>query len=133
MFRTQVFWHRESNNRQAVGPFPEIRHSANPINRYLFRLRLGRRRHDHGRYCIQNITASFSHLSEITAFLCLRPGPAWTNLGGSHWLNVKVGKFELDEPISQERMLILNNTGGAYYNYFFTPPGDRNFFGGIGF
>jgi hypothetical protein len=43
-----------------------------------------------------------------------------------------MGKFELDEPISQERILTLNNTGGLYYNYFFTPPGDKNFFTGIG-
>jgi hypothetical protein len=61
---------------------------------------------------------------------------AWArldNLAGSHWLNLKMGKFELDEPISQERALLLNNTGDAYYNYFFTPPGDKNFFLGIGF
>ncbi len=54
------------------------------------------------------------------------------NLGGSHWLNLKLGKFELDEPISQERVLLINNTGSTYYNYFFTPPGDNNFFTGIG-
>ena len=60
---------------------------------------------------------------------------AWTrldNLAGSHWLNFKMGKFELDEPISQERSLTLNNTGGFYYNYVFTPLGDNNFFAGIG-
>jgi hypothetical protein len=54
------------------------------------------------------------------------------NLAKSRWLNVKMGKFELDEPISQERMLTLNFTGGSYYNYFFTPRGDNNFFTGIG-
>jgi hypothetical protein len=60
---------------------------------------------------------------------------AWArldNLAGSHWLNLKMGKFELDNPISQERSLLLSNTGGLYYNYFFTPPGDHNFFSGIG-
>jgi hypothetical protein len=57
---------------------------------------------------------------------------AWVrfdNLARSRWLNVKLGKFELDEPISQERVLTLNNTGSSYYNYFFTPPGDSNFTG----
>jgi hypothetical protein len=51
------------------------------------------------------------------------------NLARTRWLNVKLGKFELDEPISQERGLLLSNTGGSYYNYFFTPPGDSNFAG----
>lgn len=54
------------------------------------------------------------------------------NLAGSHWLNLKMGRFELDEPISQERVLTLSSTGGTYQNYFFTPPGDKNFFSGIG-
>lgn len=53
------------------------------------------------------------------------------NLLGSPWLNLKVGKFELDEPISQERILTLSLNGG-YFNYFFTPSGDDNVFGGIG-
>ena len=55
---------------------------------------------------------------------------AWVrfdNLAQSRWLNLKFGKFELDQPISQERVLTLNNTGSPYYNYFFTPPGDSNF------
>ena len=29
-------------------------------------------------------------------------------------------------------MLTVNNTGGFYYNNFFTPPGDNNFFNHIG-
>lgn len=60
---------------------------------------------------------------------------AWVrfdNLLRSHWLNVKIGRFELDEPISQARTLFLSNTGAEYYNYFFTPPGDNNVFTGIG-
>jgi hypothetical protein len=60
---------------------------------------------------------------------------AWArldNLARSHWLNLKLGKFELDELVSQERILTLSNTGGVYYSYFFTPPGDNNFFTGIG-
>jgi len=54
------------------------------------------------------------------------------NLAGSRWLNVKIGKFELDTLISEERTLTLNNTGGSYYNYHFRPAGDDNLFGGIG-
>jgi hypothetical protein len=54
------------------------------------------------------------------------------NLVGSSWLNLKLGKFELDEPISDERILTLSGAGGFYHNYFFTPPGDNNEFTGIG-
>ncbi len=35
-------------------------------------------------------------------------------------------------PSLRQRSLTLNNTGGEYYTYFFTPPGDNNFFSGIG-
>lgn len=54
------------------------------------------------------------------------------NLLGSRWLNVKLGKFELDTPISEERSLTIDNTGGSYYSYHFRAPGDNNIFGGIG-
>jgi hypothetical protein len=51
------------------------------------------------------------------------------NLLGSRWLNLKVGKFELDNIISEERELFLSNTGGFYQSYHFTPAGDRTSFG----
>jgi hypothetical protein len=54
------------------------------------------------------------------------------NILGSHWLNVKFGKFELDNLISEKRMLTLNNTGGTYYTYHFRPAGDNNFFTSVG-
>jgi hypothetical protein len=43
------------------------------------------------------------------------------NLLGSSWLNVKVGKFELDNLLSEKRILTLSNTGGFYQNYHFQP------------
>jgi len=57
-------------------------------------------------------------------------GQEWVrfdNLAKTSWLNLKLGKFEPDQPISQERTLTLSSNGGTYYNYFFTPPGDSNF------
>jgi hypothetical protein len=51
------------------------------------------------------------------------------NLLSSRWLNLEVGKFELDTLISEERELTLSNTGGFYRSYHFTPPGDRTNFG----
>jgi hypothetical protein len=54
------------------------------------------------------------------------------NLWGSSWLNVKLGKFELDNLISEKRILTLTNISGVYETYHFRPPGDSNFYGQIG-
>lgn len=59
------------------------------------------------------------------------------NLFNSPWMNLKFGKFELDNLLSEKRFLTLTNTGILWYNYHFLPPGsgtapDSNNFGGIG-
>ena len=133
MFRTQAFWHRENNNRQVVDAI-----AGNPGS---------------GQVEASVTTAGFdlAGIDVVTAgtlykniSFFVQPSignssislsQAWArldNLANSSWLNLKLGKFELDEPVSVERSLILNNTGAAYNNYFFTPPGDNNFFQGIG-
>jgi hypothetical protein len=43
------------------------------------------------------------------------------NLFGSSWLNVKLGKFELDNLLSEKRILTLTGNGGIYQLYHFTP------------
>jgi hypothetical protein len=43
------------------------------------------------------------------------------NLLGSSWLNVKFGKFELDNLLSEKRILTLTTEGGLYQNYHFQP------------
>ena len=48
------------------------------------------------------------------------------NLGHSTWLNLKFGKFELDNWISEKRFLFLSNNGGLYQSYHFAPAGDIN-------
>jgi hypothetical protein len=134
MFRTTPVWHRESNNRQVVDVVPGKTSSGqieSTVTTSGFDLE-----------GVDLITAGTLY-KNISFFIqpfignnSISLSQAWArldNLAGSHWLNFKVGKFELDEPISQERLLTLNNTGGLYYNYFFTPPGDNNFFAGIGF
>ena len=60
---------------------------------------------------------------------------AWVrfdNLAKSPWLNVKVGKFELDSIISEKRMMTLSNNGGSFQLYHFFPVGDSNTFAQIG-
>jgi hypothetical protein len=54
------------------------------------------------------------------------------NIAGSSWLNLKFGKFELDNLLSEKRILTLSNTGGFYANYHFQPPGETSYGFGIG-
>jgi hypothetical protein len=54
------------------------------------------------------------------------------NLFGSSWLNLKMGKFELDNLLSEKRILTLTGNGGIYQLYHFIPVGDGNIFGQIG-
>jgi hypothetical protein len=133
MFRVTPQWHRESNDRVAVDKIPGDASSGlveSSISKSGFDL------------SSIDIVAAGTLSKNISFFVqpFINSGSTsiaqtWVrldNLAGSRWLNLKMGKFELDEPISQERTLTLNNTGGSYYNYFFTPPGDNNFFTGIG-
>jgi hypothetical protein len=133
MFRVTPQWHRESNDRVAVDKIPGSASSG--------LVESGTAKSGFDVSSIDIVTAGT--LSKNISFF-VQPfinsgstsiAQTWVrldNLAGSPWLNLKMGKFELDEPISQERTLTLNNTGGTYYNYFFTPPGDNNFFTGIG-
>jgi len=50
----------------------------------------------------------------------------------SSWFNFKLGKFELDNLVSEKRILTLSANGGAYQLYHFIPAGDANIFGQIG-
>jgi hypothetical protein len=68
-------------------------------------------------------TASF-HFETVMARL--------DNLFGSPWLNLKFGKFELDNLLSEKRILTLTGNGGIYQLYHFVPVGDGNIFGQMG-
>ena len=68
-------------------------------------------------------TASF-HFETVMARL--------DNLFGSPWLNIKLGKFELDNLLSEKRILTLTANGGIYQLYHFIPVGDGNIFGQMG-
>jgi hypothetical protein len=54
------------------------------------------------------------------------------NLWGSSWLNLKLGKFELDNLVSEKRGVTLTNISGGFETYHFIPVGDNNIFGQIG-
>ncbi len=134
MFRTTPIWHRENNNRQLIDAIP-----GSPTNG---QVEASVTTSGFDLQGVDLITAGtlYKNISFFVQPFIGNSGinlnQSWVrldNLAGSSWLNVKMGKFELDEPISQERSLTLNNTGQEYYTYFFTPPGDHNAFVGIGF
>jgi hypothetical protein len=54
------------------------------------------------------------------------------NIAHSPWLNIKLGKFELDNLLSEKRILTLTGNGGIYQLYHFIPVGDGNIFGQMG-
>ena len=54
------------------------------------------------------------------------------NIHNSPWLNFKLGRFELDNLLSEKRILTLTGNGGIYQTYHFMPVGDGNIFGQIG-
>jgi hypothetical protein len=54
------------------------------------------------------------------------------NLFHSPWLNVKLGKFELDSFISEKRTMTLSASGGEYQLFHFIPVNDGNIFGQLG-
>ena len=68
-------------------------------------------------------TASF-HFETVMARL--------DSLFGSPWINIKLGKFELDNLLSEKRILTLTGNGGVYQLYHFIPQGDGNIFGQMG-
>src|ERR1039457_5374520 len=43
------------------------------------------------------------------------------NILGSSWLNIKLGKFELVNWLSEKRILTISNVAGVYANYHFQP------------
>jgi hypothetical protein len=78
---------------------------------------------------------SFSVLPSMAEGQTFHLENAWVrfdNLLNSPWMNLKFGKFELDNLLSEKRFLTLSSVGGFWYNYHFTPQGDINNFGGLG-
>jgi len=69
---------------------------------------------------------------EFGAFHFESANVRFDNLFHSPWLNLKMGKFELDSFISEKRTLTLSSSGGGYQLFHFIPVGDGNIFGQLG-
>src|SRR5467141_2390256 len=78
----------------------------------------------------KNISFALLPSSDNTGAFHFEPAYVrFDNLWNNHWVNLKAGKFELDNLISEKRFLFLSGNGGVYQSYHFLPTGDANDFG----
>jgi hypothetical protein len=130
-FRITPVWHRESDSQVAVNTSSGTNNGAAQIASSGFDLS-GLDFHTGGTI-EKNISFYVLPSSDSTgAFHFETVMARFDNLAGNSWLNVKLGKFELDNLVSEKRILTLSNDGGVYQIYHFIPPGDGNVFGQIG-
>jgi hypothetical protein len=126
-FRFTPFWSRESTNKVAVDtPAGQQRFTTTGFN-------LGGLDILSGGTLDKNFSVLFVPSSDETgAFHFESANVRFDNLANSPWLNVKVGKFELDSFISEKRELTLSANGATYQLFHFIPVGDGNVFGQLG-
>jgi hypothetical protein len=117
-FRIIPLWHRVSQGKQAVDSGDgqaeqRITSSGFDISGLDFHTG-GTLEKNFSFYVLpsSDATASF-HFETVMARL--------DNILGSPWLNVKLGKFELDNLLSEKRILTLTGNGGIYQLYHFIP------------
>src|SRR5919108_5807421 len=114
-FRITPSWHRESVNRVAIdeaGGAEEriINHGFDLSGLDILT----------GGTLYDNISFLLTPSSDNTgAFHFESAWVRFDNLLNSPWLNVKMGKFELDNLLSEKRFLTLSGVGGAWFNYHF--------------
>lgn len=130
-FRITPNWHRESVNRVSIDTAGGQNTAETKLTQHGFDLSgldiLT------GGTLYNNISFLLTPSSDNTASFHFES--AWVrfdNLLKSPWLNVKFGKFELDNIISEKRIETLSNNGGFYQLYHFVPVGDNNAFGALG-
>ena len=124
-------WHRESTNQVAVDPEQGIPNDVAKITQHGF---------DNtgldilsGGTLEKNISfLMVPSADETGAFHFESVWVRLDNLLKTPWLNVRFGKFELDNFLSEKRILGLSSNGGFYQNYHFVPPGDNNMWAQIG-
>jgi hypothetical protein len=128
-FRITPNWHRESTSQVAIdGPGPPIPEEINTNGFDLTGLDFhtgGTLYKNYSFYVLPSSDATGAfHFETVMGRI--------DNIGGSPWFNFKLGKFELDNIISEKRILTLSNNGGIYQLYHFIPNGDSNVFGQVG-
>lgn len=133
-FRITPYWHRESTDKVAIDSVtgnaasPAVEHQVNDQGFDLSGLDFhtgGTLEKNISFYVLPSSdpTSAF-HFETVMARL--------DNIGGSSWFNMKLGRFELDNLVSEKRILTLTTWSGIYQTYHFIPQGDANIFGQIG-
>ena len=129
-FRILPIWHRVSSGKQVVdtadGGQTEQRITSSGFDLSGLDFHTGGTLEKNISFYVlpsSDATASF-HFETVMARL--------DNVFNSTWLNVKFGKFELDNLLSEKRILTLTGNGGIYQLYHFIPAGDGNVFGQMG-
>jgi hypothetical protein len=121
-FRMTTFWHRESTNRVQVddptsttGGQMEAQVTKHGFDWSGLDFHTGGTLAKNVSFYVlpsSDNTGAF-HFETVMARL--------DNLAGSSWINIKLGKFELDNLLSEKRILTLTNQAGVYQNYHFQP------------
>jgi len=131
-FRITPMWHRESTDKVAVDSATSTTGTAEAkVTTHGFDLS-GLDFHTGGTLA-NNV--SFYVLPSSDPFAKFHFESVWArldNIGGSSWFNIKMGKFELDNLLSEKRILTLTGISGVYTNYHFQPPGETSYTFGIG-
>src|SRR6202521_2186897 len=131
-FRITPQWHREGTNNQPIDKVPGDATSG------LVNGRVTSHGFDLSGFDMwatgtiyKNISFSLLPSSDSTgAFHFENAFVRFDNLLKTRWLNLRVGKFELDNMISEKRFLFLSGNGGLYQTYHFVAPGETmNAFG----
>ena len=127
-FRFTPFWSRESTNKVAVDTAPNGEQKITTTGFSYGGLDILT-----GGTLENNISFLFVPSSdELGAFHFESANVRFDNLLHSPWLNVKIGKFELDSFVSEKRTLTLSSAGGGYQLFHFIPVGDGNIFAQLG-
>src|SRR3984893_16191166 len=126
-FRIIPYWHRESTNKVQGDNGTGIGAGEAQITSHGFDLS-GLDFHTGGTI-EKNISFYVLPSSDPTgAFHFETVMGRFDNIFGSPWLNFKLGKFELDNLVSEKRILTLTPISGVYQTYHFKPVGGGDFF-----
>ncbi|MFY9910325.1 MAG: hypothetical protein WCF22_11135 [Candidatus Sulfotelmatobacter sp.] len=131
-FRMTPFWHRYSD-LQAVDTYAAGAISGAAIQRITSNgVDLSGLDFHTGGTLYKNISFFLLPSSDPTgAFHFETVMTRFDNIFNSPWLNIKIGKFELNNLLSEKRSVALTGNG-VYQTYHFIPVGDGNIFGQLG-
>src|SRR5208282_398634 len=129
-FRITPSWHRETANNQAIDSVPGNGDAAGVGKFTQSGFDLSGMDLWSAGTLYKNISFVLLPSSDPTAVWHFESAfIRFDNLKGTPWLNVKFGRFELDNLISEKRFLFLSANGGLYQIYHFDNPFSSNNFG----